>query len=152
MKEYLIFSERMKEAMKKNNRMTQMELSKITGITNVSISRYINGQRVPKITEIIKIANALDVSCDFLLGIDDDFNGKESDTIYVKRALEYCEKAADGWSDFGKRALENIGHGDSYKSSFGAVAYAAQQEDIYRYTVPSIIRNLSKISQELVKD
>ena len=74
--------------------------------------------------------------------------GKE----YVKRALEYCEKAADGWSDFGKRALENIGHGDSCTSSFGAVTYAAQQEDIYRYTVPSIIRNLSKISQELVKD
>lgn len=152
MKEYLIFSERMKEAMKKNNRMTQMELSEITGITNVSISRYVNGQRVPKITEIIKIANALDVSCDFLLGIDDDFNGKESDTIYVKRALEYCEKAADTCNELCDKALKNIGHGDSHTSAYGALAYFSQKEEMYRYEIPNIIKNLSKISQSLVKD
>lgn len=78
------------------------------------------------------------------MGLDEDINGNELGTINVKSALQYCESAADGWSDFGKRALENIGHGDSHTSSFGAVAYAAQQEDLYRYAIPNVIKTLSK--------
>jgi ribosome-binding protein aMBF1 (putative translation factor) len=49
--------------------MTQRELAERTDTTEVSISRYINNHRVPKATIIVKIANALGVSADALLGI-----------------------------------------------------------------------------------
>lgn len=139
-----IFAERLKIAMEHNNRMKQLDLANEIGVTEVTISRYVNGQRIPKATEVAKMAKVLNVSSDYLLGLDEDMNGNKLGTIDVKKALEYCEKAADSWSEFGRKALENIGHGDSHTSSFGAVAYAAQQEDMYRYNIPSVIRALSK--------
>ncbi len=51
----------------RNRGITQMEISRKTGISQASISRYLNG-RVPKSAELAKLANALGVSCDYLLG------------------------------------------------------------------------------------
>lgn len=42
--------------------MTQRELAEESGISESSISYYINGERIPKIRSIINIAHAL--SCD----------------------------------------------------------------------------------------
>ena len=47
--------------------ISQRELSEKVGCTEVSISRYISGERVPKGTIVVKIANALGVSTDYLL-------------------------------------------------------------------------------------
>ena len=54
MEDNMIFASRLKEAMKHNNQMKQYELSKISGISNTTLSRYINGTRTPKVSEIIK--------------------------------------------------------------------------------------------------
>lgn len=48
--------------------LTQKELSKIVGTTEVSIGRYINDKREPSATMLASIANALNVSTDYLLG------------------------------------------------------------------------------------
>lgn len=64
-----VFSERLKTAMTRRN-MTQKELARKTITTEVTISRYVNGHRMLKVPAIIKIAEALDVSTDYLLGID----------------------------------------------------------------------------------
>ena len=138
MNDFTVFSERLKLAMN----MKQSELAAITGLTEVTISRYVNGQRTPKAHEIVKIAKALHTSSDYLLGMSEAMNGDKIGTIDVEKALCHCEECADSWADFGKRALENIGRGDSHTSSFGAVAYAAQQEDMYRYDIPRVIRVL----------
>ena len=98
MTEYNIFAERLKEIL--SDKMTQSELSKKTGITEVTISRYANGQRVPKATEIVKIAQALNVSCDYLLGYDEkDMSVRElitklnilsnNITLSVNECMEY---------------------------------------------------------------
>lgn len=145
MEEYIIFSKRLKEAMLKRNRMKQSELSEKTGITVATLSRYINGKRVPKATEIAKIADALDVSCNYLMGTDDDMNGEKVGTINVAKALEYCEKAADTCNELCDKALKNIGHGDSHVSAYGALAYFSQKEEMYRYEIPNIIKTLSKL-------
>ena len=50
--------------------MSQRELAKDVKITEVSLSRYINGERTPKGPIISSIARALGVSCDWLLGMD----------------------------------------------------------------------------------
>ena len=50
-----------KDIMKKQN-ITQKELAERAGITEVSVSRYMNCSRVMKVTTITKIAYALNVS------------------------------------------------------------------------------------------
>jgi hypothetical protein len=48
--------------------MTQRELAAEINSTEVSVSRYIKNQRTPSGPMILAIANALGVSCDYLLG------------------------------------------------------------------------------------
>ena len=69
MRDYSIFGERVKLQLEKNN-ISQKELAEKTGITEATISRYISSQRIPKATEILKIAKVLNCTSDFLLGID----------------------------------------------------------------------------------
>ena len=47
--------------------MTQCELANLIGTTNVTISRYISGDRSPRIEIIVKIAEFFNVSIDYLL-------------------------------------------------------------------------------------
>jgi transcriptional regulator with XRE-family HTH domain len=49
--------------------MTQRELAKRIGITEVSMTRYINNSRVPKGPLVAAMAKALGVSADELLGL-----------------------------------------------------------------------------------
>lgn len=71
-----IISIRIKEALKARN-MTQRELAEATGITEVTISRYASSTRIPRGTEIVKIASALNVTCDYILGLKDNLHEKE---------------------------------------------------------------------------
>lgn len=52
--------------------MTQRELSDKAGISEVTLSRYIHENREPKADILVNIANALNVSIDYLLGRVDD--------------------------------------------------------------------------------
>ena len=49
--------------------MTQKELANKAGLTEVSICRYVNGDRAPNAKTIIKICKALNISADWLLGL-----------------------------------------------------------------------------------
>jgi len=59
--------------------MSQVDLSKKIGISNVTISRYLSGDRVPRL-DVITIASAFNVSIDYLLGLSDDKNGENANT------------------------------------------------------------------------
>lgn len=50
--------------------ITQRELAKRIGTTEVTISRYINGQRDPKAENIAKIAEVLGTTTDHLLNVE----------------------------------------------------------------------------------
>ncbi len=63
----LTFNEILNQELQKQN-ITQRELANRTGLTEVSIGRYCNGQRSPNVNTIIKIANELHVNTDYLLG------------------------------------------------------------------------------------
>ena len=56
----------------KHNGLTQRELAKQIGVTEVSVSRYISDDRIPKGPIIAKIAAALHTTSDYLLGTEDD--------------------------------------------------------------------------------
>lgn len=62
-----ILGERISELTKKHS-LTQRELAEIVGVTEVSMSRYINGERIPKGPIIANIATALHTTSDYLLG------------------------------------------------------------------------------------
>ena len=60
------FGEKVIMLLKKNN-IIQKELADRIGITEVSLSRYISGNRIPKGTVVANIANALHTTTDYLL-------------------------------------------------------------------------------------
>lgn len=51
--------------------MNQNELASKTEISKSAISKYVNGAREPSGSNLIKIANALDTTTDYLLGYKD---------------------------------------------------------------------------------
>lgn len=61
------FGIKVKQLLEAKN-ITQKELAERANTTNATISRYVNGEREPKIDVASDIARALDVSVDYLLG------------------------------------------------------------------------------------
>ncbi|MDT3700764.1 MAG: helix-turn-helix transcriptional regulator [Thermincola sp.] len=64
----LIFNENLKQIMDVRG-VNQKWLSDESNIPEATISRYVNGVHMPTINLIIKLAKALNVSVDYLLGI-----------------------------------------------------------------------------------
>lgn len=73
--------------------LNQKELAKLTGISEVSIGRYINGKREPSASLLFEIASALDTTTDYLLGLSDNSkamphsNQYDEETIVLARKL-----------------------------------------------------------------
>jgi transcriptional regulator with XRE-family HTH domain len=51
----------------RERKITQKQLAELTGLTEAGISRYISGQRLPRIDILLKIADALGCTLDYLL-------------------------------------------------------------------------------------
>lgn len=77
--------EKILELLKKYN-MTQRQLADIVGTTEVSICRYVKGERIPRGPVIANIAKALHTTSDYLLGTEDiaDF---ESEYYTIHRLI-----------------------------------------------------------------
>ena len=58
---------RISEELNKKN-LTQKELAKLVGTTEVTIGRYINDKREPNASMLFEISKVLGVSTDYLLG------------------------------------------------------------------------------------
>lgn len=82
--------------------LNQKELAKKAGVTEASLSRYENEIREPRSQALTQIADALEVSTDYLLGFSDEMeikNNKLSDMYsddienIIKEAEEKISKA-----------------------------------------------------------
>lgn len=52
--------------------MTAADIARKSGMTQVALSRYINGKRTPNLNSVIKIAKALNVPIELLMkGVDE---------------------------------------------------------------------------------
>ena len=74
------------------NDMSQIKLAKKIGTTNVTISRYLSGERIPRIEILVKMANVFSVSLDFLLGYSDEKNALNNNIFIdtnLKNLIEY---------------------------------------------------------------
>lgn len=78
---YSAFGKRIREIRKERN-LTQDQLAKILGTSKQILSRYELYQRSPKIEQVIKYAEKLNVSVDYLL----------SDTTYEAVSNDLCSK------------------------------------------------------------
>ena len=70
------------QELRKEANMTQNDLAKIIGVNPVTLSRYENGERNPKLDKLEKIAETFHVSVDYLTGKPDVVN---SDVIRITR-------------------------------------------------------------------
>lgn len=89
--------------------MNQKELCQKTGIKESTLSRYENDIREPKASTLLTIAETLNVSFDYLMGVSDDFESfhHEDDTdeeLELEKILENTEKklSREGLSFYGK--------------------------------------------------
>ena len=76
--------------------MSQRDLAEAIGVTEVSMSRYINGARTPKAPIVSKIAEVLNTTTDYLLG--NESTKEESKTIY-QRVLSDVISNVKYWSN-----------------------------------------------------
>lgn len=51
-------------------KISQVELAQMLGVTKQSVSNWENDNIQPSIDMLVKISKALNVSCDYLLGLD----------------------------------------------------------------------------------
>ena len=70
--------------------LSQKELANLSGITEASMSKYLSGERTPRIDVIVNIANALGVTTDELIGndIEDDKMGFVRLKTVLARGME----------------------------------------------------------------
>lgn len=88
-----IFGKRLQILLREKN-ISARQLANGTDITEVSICRYINGSRTPKIGELSKIAMFLGCSADYPIGLDDR---KEEQTM--EALLEEISECLSNVSD-----------------------------------------------------
>ncbi len=65
------FSERLKELREEKN-LTQMQVSKGTGLSQNAIALWENGKRVPNANAVVALADFFEVTADYLLGRTDE--------------------------------------------------------------------------------
>ena len=91
------FNENLKEARLKSG-LSQKELSENIGVAKSTYSLYESGKREPNVNTIKKIASALNVSADILLGIDEQpttlaahFDGDEYTDDEMNEIKQFAE-------------------------------------------------------------
>ena len=99
-----IFVERLSALLEEKN-ITQLQFSKEIGVSNVTISRYLTGERRPQIDVAIKMANFFNVSLDYLMGISLAKNFTDSkvfdkNLIKSDKQLVLIEKLINANKDF----------------------------------------------------
>ncbi len=102
-----IFAERLSgllQAVKSEKGIIQEDVAKATGITRQSLGKWANGENVPDILDLKKLAEYFGVSADYLLGLTDNsttdmelqavcnYTGLSDNTIYLLNLLNQVRK------------------------------------------------------------
>lgn len=100
--------------------ITQRELANRIGITEVSMSRYIRGDRTPKGPVIANMATALNTTTDYLLGIGESNEEKQEELSLQEDEAETRDfgEALEEFEQKQKRAWNETG-GAVYKPADG---------------------------------
>lgn len=121
-REESLFIRRLTQLMEEKN-LTQVELAEKIGITNVTISRYLSGERKPRVEIVAKLAKELNTTVDYLLG--------NSDTFSKDNIVEAINKVFGKKSFINKQLLPVLG---TVKAGYNYLA----EENIIDYIEPSM--------------
>ena len=115
------FAQRLKQTMKERG-ITQTELSRITGLGKSSISQYVSGKNIPSKANMKIIADALEVSVEWLIG---DFEEAESTSGQKNITVETAAKLMGVGRQFIRVGLQNqtLPFGTAVKMPSGKYRY-----------------------------
>lgn len=74
--EYELFKSRLSKLMQELD-ISSKQLALMSGISEAALSRYLNGLRTPTVENVISLANTLNVTTDYLLGLSDVADDKK---------------------------------------------------------------------------
>jgi transcriptional regulator with XRE-family HTH domain len=80
------FSERITDIMNERH-ITQKQLAEMANVTESAMSYYVKGGRTPRIDILSRLAAALNVTTDYLLGVDTPDEGNGGQLQYLQRGL-----------------------------------------------------------------
>ncbi len=88
---------------------SQRELSRRSGLAENTIGKYENGQVDPTATSLKTIADALDVSMDYLVGITDDPRRQHTSDVMGHEEQQILETyRREGWSGVARLSVERL--------------------------------------------
>lgn len=103
------FSYRLNVLLDENN-MTQTQLAKKIGTSNVTICRYLTCERIPRLDVVTRIASVFNVSLDYLLGLSNDkdiLNSNENSDLNMAMSVKKLYSLEDN-SHLSKNQIELI--------------------------------------------
>lgn len=100
-----VFSERLGDLLKARN-LTQRDLGDRIGMSDVTVSRYVSGARIPNAFTIAKMAEALDVSTDYLLGVDKS-KDNTMQGLWDRVTQIFERQTQKGIAEYGQSLIEN---------------------------------------------
>ncbi len=92
-------NERIKMLMEERH-LSQKELAGLAGITEASMSKYLSGDRTPRIDVVVNLANALGVTTDELIG-----NEVEKDGMNLLRLKTVLARGMETMTEDDKKEL-----------------------------------------------
>lgn len=84
------FPQRLKES-RKEHKLTQIQLGKILNYGYTAIANYESGRNQPNMNDLIKLANALNVSIDYLLG-NSDIKYPQENNLWLEEIYKILKK------------------------------------------------------------
>ena len=103
-----LFVSRLRELLDEKE-ITQKELSSRIGVSEVTVSRYLSGDRTPRTDVINSISNFFNVSADYLLGNSDIRNPyKESPEQKTDEDIDLWLSKTDGYKELPEEEREII--------------------------------------------
>lgn len=104
----LLRTDRLRET-RENRGWTQRELGRLCGIAENMIHRYETGKADPSASHLRLIADKLEVSTDYLLGLTSQLRGQLGDTALSPDEQEVVDiLRRDGWNGVLKLAADRI--------------------------------------------
>lgn len=89
-----LFAVRLRDARERLRGLTQAQLAEKTGLPSTSISHFENldGTRKPSFDNLRRLADALEVTTDYLLGLSDDHVGGSVDSTLYRDVQNLTEQ------------------------------------------------------------
>lgn len=86
------FKERLRRLVE-NSKYTRGQIAEMCGTTEASLSRYLNGERMPKPEILANLATALGTTSDYLLGREDRFSQYQELKALVARRRDSISRS-----------------------------------------------------------